>query len=119
MNSFHVPYDTGWVACSDWTNQHLGDTVGANVVHNFHVPLSKLLVGVFISTDGTDAASFVVPWGTTGSSTAAGITVFQVDSNNLKIQTHTNGFCYINDNGDTVVIAAQSYYYKVKVWYMG
>ena len=51
-------YDTGWVACSDWTNQHLGSTLGGNVVHNLNTPLRNLSVKVFISTDGTDDNSF-------------------------------------------------------------
>ena len=43
-------YDTGWIACSDWTNQHLGDSVGGNVNHNLDAPLSDILVKVLISS---------------------------------------------------------------------
>ena len=59
-------YDTGWVSNSDWTNQHLGDTVGGNVVHNLNAPLSNLSVKIFVSTGGAvndtadlDAHSFL------------------------------------------------------------
>ena len=119
MNSWQYRYDTGWISRSDWTNVHLGSSTtknaDSNVTHNLNAPLSELLVKVFISTDGTDANSFeILPI----SDTAAdfGATIFQVDLNNIKVQTNGNGPIYCNDAGTNVQIDTENWYYKIKVW---
>ncbi len=122
MNSWQYRYDTGWVACSEWTDQHLGTALGGNVAHNLNAPLADLLVQVFISTDGTDANSFVVA--SVAAQGAAegysrGISVMAVDNNNIKVQTGDNGILVVIDDGTTSTIDTDSYYYKVKVWYLG
>jgi len=110
-------YDTGWVANSDWTDQHLGTAAGGNVVHSLGYNLRELLVQVFISTDGTDANSFETKIDSRNSTGDAnlGCTFYQVNTNEIKIQTGAEGFYYLDDTGVVVQIAAQSWYYRVVV----
>lgn len=120
-NSWQYRYDTGWINRTDWTNVHLGSNTtlntDSNVTHNLNAPLSNLLVKLFVSTDGTDANSFEVKSAQYNS--AAGMQIFAVDNNNVKIQTSANGMIYLDDAGASVVIDAENWYYKVKVWYIG
>lgn len=119
MNSWQYRYDTGWVNCSDWTNQHLGTALGGNVVHNLNQPLANLLVKVFVSTDGTDATSYELAFMTDVGSDL-GIVAFQVDNNNIKIQTGAGGAGGVmDDSGAVVTFDTENYYYKVKVWTLG
>ncbi|KKK71198.1 hypothetical protein LCGC14_2916320 [marine sediment metagenome] len=112
-------YDTGWVACSDWTNQHLGTTLGNDVAHSLSSPLSDLLVKVLISTDGTDANSFEIA-GVTHSLDSGGLTYFPVDANNFVIQTGANGIIYVrNADGVAVLFNSESWHYRIKVWKLG
>jgi len=111
-------YDTGWVSNSDWTNAEL--TVTHNLGHN----LAELIVKFFLSTDDTDANSFETLADTLDLGTATvwenGITVYQTDTNTLKIQTADDGaYTQINDDGSRNVIDADSYYYRVVVYYIG
>ncbi len=106
-------------ATADWTNVHLGDdgTQDSNVNHGLNSPLADLIIKLFVSTDGTDANSFEV--GTMAravSGVPEGYTVYEIDSNNIQIQTGTSGLSYISTTGTIVVLAAQNYYYKIKVY---
>jgi len=116
-------YDTGWVACNDWTNQHLGDAVGGNVVHSLGANLSDLLVKVLLSTDGTDANSFqILGQGydyDNDPGLSLGLTAFQVDTNNITIQTGAAGVIYMDNNGVVQLIDTEAWYYKVKVYHLG
>ena len=122
-----APYDTGWINRSDWTNVHLGSTTtkdtDSNVAHNLNAPLYKLFVKVLVSTDGTDNNSFdilnqQVYFG--GVDVARyGMQVYQVDSNNIKVQTAANGIIILDDNGIHTVVDSQDWYYKVRVYYLG
>ena len=117
-------YDTGWIACSDWTNQHLGSALGGNVIHNLNTPLRNLMVKVFISTDATDANSFEIPFADYNADAAGtvnlGLTIFQVtDDNNLIIQTGSQGFGMVtNADGTITFINSDSYYYRIVVYEM-
>jgi hypothetical protein len=110
-------HDTGWVACSSWTNQHLGDTLGGNVNHGLSKTLDQLDVKVFVSTDGTDANASEL--GTQVLSINAvnsyGYQTYYVDSDNIKVQTGEHGVIYIPDNGTAFVVNNESYYYRVIV----
>lgn len=121
-NSWTYPYRTGWINRSDWTNVHLGSNTtlntDSNVTHGLNAPLPKLLVKLFVSTDGTDANSFEVKYGETGN-TGRGFTVFAVDNNNVKIQTGTGGIDYVLDDGTCAAIDIENWYYQVVVWYLG
>jgi len=123
MGSWQAPYDTGWISRSDWTNVHLGsDTTknaDSNITHNLNAPLSKLLVKGFVSTDGTDANSFEAPIGTCGLNYNTNI--FEVDLNNIKVQTGTDGITFLADDGTWTgnILNSDDWYYKVKVWYLG
>ena len=118
MNSWQYRYDTGWVACSDWTDQHLGTALGGNVTHNLNAPLSDLLVRVLISTDGTDANSFE-PRDADSNAGSRGWTLYAVDNNTLKVQTGSAGIGFYDDSGNFTTIDTDDWYYKVKVWYLG
>lgn len=138
LEELHVPegvwykYDTGWLlneiggaATADWTNVHLGDvpTGDSNVTHNLNAPLSDLLVKVLISTDGTDANSLEVSNiefdAAIVSDYFAGIQIYQVDLNNIKVQTGSSGFTTLSDSGVPDTVSVENWYYKVKVWYLG
>ena len=121
MNSWQYRYDTGWINRTDWTNVHLGsDTTlntDSNVTHNLNAPLSNLLVKLFYSTDGTDANSMEMK--SVQYNSAAGIQIFAVDNNNIKIQASVNGFIVLDDAGASVVIDVENAYYKIKVYFLG
>ncbi len=118
-------YSTGQINRSDWTNVHLGsDTTknaDSNVTHNLNAPLSDLLVKVLISTDGTDANSFEMGHAVHYDGTIdTGITIFNIDNNNIRVQTGSLGFKYNQDsNGAIVTIAAQDWYYEINIWKLG
>ena len=111
-------YSTAWINRSDWTNVHLGtdDTknVDSNLNHALDVPLSDLIVKVFISTDGTDANSFEITQ--SERATHYGVTVNAVDNNNILLQTGSSGITYLNSSGTVVGINSQDWYYKIKVY---
>jgi len=111
-------YDTGWINRSDWTNVHMGSNttlnVDSDVDHNFDKDLSDLEVVVLVSTDGTDDNSFTV---TNGGFGAFGYSVYQINTNSVRVQTSVNGMQYIDDTtGNNTTIAAQNWYYKIVVW---
>ena len=111
-------YETPWVACSVWTNQHLGDTVGGDINHKLELPLKDLNVRIFISEDGTDEKSFEVKDTAIrdASSGQYGITIFCVDNNNIRVQTGPQGLIYnIDSTGVTGIIDVESWYYKIVV----
>ena len=111
-------YDTGWVACNDWTNQHLGDAVGGNVNHGLDAPLSELIVKALISTDGTDANSFeAMDFMADAAVANYGYQVLAVDNDNIKVQTGNGGLLQAADaTGFAVVIDTEAWYYKIKVY---
>jgi hypothetical protein len=41
-------FDTDWIANSDWTNNLLGSTVGANLVHELGRPITELDIKIFV-----------------------------------------------------------------------
>lgn len=104
-------YETNWTANSDWTNAEF------LITHNLNSNLSDLIVKAFISTDGTEANSYNIDVGTayTGS-TPYGFTAYYVSTNQIKLQTATNGLIIIQDDGTALAVNSQSYYYKVVVY---
>lgn len=118
-------YDTGWINRSDWTNVHLGSSTTKNadsdVAHNLNVSLSDMIVKVLISTDGTDANSFEIA-GISRVQVTANVYGFmfeEIDSNNIKIQTGTNGMMFMTDAGTHIYLDVEDWYYKIKVWKLG
>lgn len=109
-------YDTGWVNCSDWTDQHLGDAVGGNVNHALDAPISDLLIKVLISTDGTDANSFEPITMSIDNASPTGMIIYDVDDDNIKIQTATGGLRIIQDDGSQILLDTENWYYKIKVY---
>lgn len=132
VNQILSGIDTGWllnelggVGVADWTNVHLGtDPTDPtdNLTHNLNAPLSDLIVKVLISTDGTDNNSFTVDAGrdtNTGVALSSGITISQVDSNNILIQTGDAGIVALTAAGGSYFINTQNWYYKIKIWKLG
>jgi hypothetical protein len=116
-------YDTGWINTNDWANRHLGTdfnpkNVDSNVTHNMNANLSELLVKILISEDGTDNNSreVVVAGEDPGGSDEYGLTIFQVDKNNVKIQTGAQGIQTVNDDGTVGVLDNEDWYYKIAVY---
>jgi hypothetical protein len=115
-------YETPWINRSDWTNVHLGsDTTkdtDSNVTHSLNAPLRDLMITVLISTDGTDANSFLVG-GTDVTSASSeyymGLNIFQVDNNNVKIQTGATGLSALNDSGNFYILDTEDWYYKIVI----
>jgi len=117
VTDFRSTYETGWINCNDWTNQHLGTSVGGNVVHNLSVPLYKIKNTLLISPiqPGRDNNCFTVSHTfPAGSGHAGGYELFAVDNNNYKIQTGSNSVGSMTDaNGSWLAINNHSYSYKV------
>ncbi len=117
------PYTTGWINRSDWTNVHLGSStskdVDSNLNHALSAPLSELIVKVFISTDGTDANSYeaqsVVASTVSTNGVGYGVTAYDIDDNNIIIQTGSLGIVVLKAVGTLLVIDTENYYYKVVV----
>ena len=116
-----LTYATGWVACSDWTDQQLGTAVGGNVIHNLNGALSDIIVKVLVSTDGTDTNSFDAGiYSAYDDATGdVGLTIYQVDNNTITVQTATQGVWYTDNAGAIQRLDTENWYYKIKVWYMG
>jgi hypothetical protein len=119
-------YDTGWKlnllnggVSADWANVHLGDDPTDPtdyITHNLNCALDQLSIKLLISTDGTDANSFIpseISW--TSSTLNYGYQFDYVDANNIKIQTGANGIKRLVDNGASDVISNDPYYYRVIV----
>lgn len=119
---FNVPnsdYSTAWINRSDWTNVHMGSNAAlntdSNVTHNLDVPLSELDVKVILSEDGTDATSFEILT-VMHTNTNIGLTLYDVDDNNIRVQTGFSGISRINDaTGNTTIIDTEDWYYKITV----
>jgi hypothetical protein len=115
-------YDTGWINRSDWTNVHLGsDTtknVDSNVSHNLGANLSRLLVRCLVSSDGTDNNAFEISFDKMYLQTSGldlGVQYYQIDSNDMKVQTGQDGVPYFDDSGILQQLTTQDWYYKVVV----
>ena len=115
-------YTTGWVenalggvGVGDWTGVELA------ITHNLATNLSDLIVKFFISTDGTEANAFEIPvqgLDLGAGSNGVGFAYFQDSTSVCHIQTGNQGIYYIDDAGNDTLIAAQNWYYKVKVYYI-
>ncbi len=121
-NSWQLPYRTGWINRSDWTNVHPGSNTTLNtdsyVTHNLNAPLPKVLVGLWYSSDGTDANAIYVAVGH-GAAGVYGVSVYAVDNNNIKIQTGNLGFIIMADDGTASIIDSDNGYYQAEVWFLG
>jgi len=129
----HENYDSGWLlnemggaGVADWTAVNLGNDPtdpADNLTHSLNSPLSELFVRILLSTDGTDNNSFETivntRWYTGATTLVGGITIYQVDNNNIKIQTGSNGIVSLTNTGASLVIDTQNWYYKIKIWKLG
>lgn len=110
-------YDTGWIICNDWTNQHLGTIVGGNVAHNLGTPLTNLIVKIYVSSDGTEANAIEIPgWIYAGGVTTYGVETHAVDNDNLLVQTGASGVDYVQDASGQATLVPNGWRYKIKVY---
>jgi hypothetical protein len=113
-------YDTGWINRSDWTDAHLGSNTtkntDSNVTHNLDTPLSELVVKFMVSTDGTDNNSFQIEPVSSGAGDSRGYAIYQVDADNLLVQTGDNGIFYIGSDGAATILDNEDWYYKITVF---
>ena len=90
-----------------------------NIYHGFGIDLYKISLRFLISIDGTyNNSSQIIDTARayTGASAAVvGNTILQVDTDNIKVQTATNGLYYIADNGAFSQIDADDWYYEIIV----
>ena len=115
-------YSTGWENTNDWTNVHLGTGgIGNNVAHNLNTHLVKLTVRLVISSDGTDANSLTIPQMAmdypVAQTSCNGTTIYEVDDDNLIVQTGSEGINYVNKDAAGIVgtINNNDWYYNIIV----
>jgi hypothetical protein len=115
----NVPsYDTGWVNCNDWTDQQLGTAVGGNVVHNLGINLKDLDVRVIVSSDGTNGNAIELKDYSrvlAAGDFTFGFSVYQVDDNNITVQTGVNGIALIDTDGSGLSLDTENWYYRIIV----
>jgi len=109
-------HDTGWVACSDWTNRVLGDTVDRNLVHNLGVSLIHLEVELYAKTDV--GVIFKLSLGQGANTDNLGWGVKEIDVNTLNIRTATNGIGMIQiyvDSSNVTPLTSSAWEYRILV----
>ena len=94
--------------------------IDSNVIHGMGKNLRELNRIHLLSTDSTDNNSFSI--GTSAyegtSYGAMNQTEYQVDTNNIKLQTATGGFIIIMDNGSQIQYTGTSLYYLSFISYI-
>lgn len=107
-------FDTGWVSCSDWTSQKLGNSVGNNLVHDLGYSLKDLDVQILFNTTESDSGACELPQ-TAHYLENRGITVYEVDNDTLSIWTGAYGVPFINSSGAADTLTSYVGYYRVIV----
>jgi hypothetical protein len=90
--------------------------VDTNMNHLFCTNLSNLRAKLLVSTDGTDANSFEVNLIQTANAEITGVTFFQVDTDNITIQTGSGGIRLIENTGATDLIDTENWYCKAIIF---
>lgn len=123
---FQASYETNYINRSDWTNVYPGTNTTKNVnsyiTHNLQQNLNNLEITFFISTDGTENNSFEIsrffyylPTAVAGTEIIAGITNYQIDTNNLRVQIGTAGLPQVTTSGLLNAIDSEDWFYKIVV----
>lgn len=107
-----VRYDTGWVSNSDWTNAEL------TVSHNLGANLDDLIVELFLKDGSGNILQPTAVMYDKDNATAkqAGVSLYEVDTNTLKVQTGLDGLWYVQDSGTILDLDTETYDYKVVVY---
>lgn len=113
-SDFTARYDTGWVACSDWTGQSFGTALGGFVYHGLGAWLPHLSATMFSSL-GDDEYANVILAGTSGGDYGVGISQVSGDNNSILVKSGANGIILIASNGSGYTLAAQPAFYKIVV----
>jgi hypothetical protein len=129
-----IPYDvTGTgiftdnrvITFNDGTTIAVNEGVGAtnknddnNIYHglNLNLTKSRMDIRLFLSTDATENNAIEIG-AVIHDYQDLGSNPFQVDVNNLKIQTSTNGTLYCAENGARIVVDTDDIYYKIKIYF--
>jgi len=96
----------------------LSKNLDSNIKHDMILNLYDLTVKYLISTDGTDANSFIMlntNYTRNNANESYGDTIFQVDTSNIKVQTATLGLRFVLDAGTSDIVDTDDYFYKAIV----
>lgn len=112
-------YSTGWVNCTDWTNQQLGDTVGGTVGHNLGLSFEKLKTNVAIGPNSDGSGAYQINHIDTGGSVDIGISEINTSNNAITVQTGTDGVRLIVSTAASQRLTTDSWYYNIKITDIG
>ncbi len=114
-----------WTDNRDLTGSHSGATakvnypgstsknVDSNLLHNFGVSIYNIIVKKMYSTDMTESNTLVIE---SSAGVAAGANVgcqeHGVDLNNIKLQSGSGGFLFLDDAGSADFIDTENYYFR-------
>ena len=98
-------------------NEGSGHTINkdTNCFHNIGKDIIDLDYRFIISTDGTYNNSFSTGQSISAPANVYGVNIFQIDTNNLKFQTGSNGMIEMSDAGAAGAINTDDYYYEIIV----
>lgn len=89
--------------------------VDSSIFHEFDYNISSISTQLVISSDGTENNSLVHGVASTIGA-FYGWTIYQIDSNNFKIQTGAGGIYFNEDTvGGNLLLAAQDWFYKIRI----
>lgn len=83
-----------------------------NLFHDFATNSSDINVRYLISTDGTENNSFEPILMQSANTELTGVSFFQVDTDNIEIQTGSGGIRYIDSNGAPYLLDNEDYFFK-------
>jgi len=87
-----------------------------NITHNMGISMKDCLYNFLVSTDGSEANIMGVYSGSLGSSgNDVSYGWIGIDTNNIKLQSATNGIGMVQDSGVSAALVAQDYYVNVKI----
>jgi hypothetical protein len=91
--------------------------VDSNIYHGLSRNLKDISVSLNISTDGTENNSFRVDVVNYNGGTSGNFNYlfYQVDSNNVKLQTGLDGLMSYNDSGTAAGISTSDYFYNLLI----
>jgi len=97
--------DRGGQATLTFTGSSNKD-VDSNVYHGLGQYPRYLNYNLYLSTDGTEANSFLAQ---------KGLTLHTISDNEIKLQSDANGLAYINDSGVETARNTQDWYYNILI----
>jgi WD40 repeat protein len=99
--------ETGWTELSDW--------IDATINFSHNLSTTDPFVQFWISTDGTSENAFLVGF-STDETNEKGVTLYIDDNQSVTAHTGTNGILITDIDGTPITIAAQTWYYNLRVY---